>query len=86
MMETITTFSNTAVSKVKQLNHSKSKYLIMTMLAGFFVGLGIILIFTIGGMLAPTEFAGTSIVMGVSFGIALSLVIMAGSTCLREII
>ncbi|GGP14194.1 formate/nitrite transporter family protein [Oceanobacillus neutriphilus] len=79
MMETITTFSNTAVSKVKQLNHSKSKYLMMTMLAGFFVGLGIILIFTIGGMLAPTDFAGTSIVMGLSFGIALSLVIMAGS-------
>lgn len=79
MKATIDVFSNTAAIKVNQLNNSKSKYLTMAMLAGFFVGLGIILIFTIGGLLAPADFAGTKIVMGVSFGIALSLVIMAGS-------
>jgi nitrite transporter len=79
MKATIDTFSNTATIKVDQLNNSKSKYLTMAILAGFFVGLGIILIFTIGGLLAPANFAGTKIVMGISFGIALSLVIMAGS-------
>ena len=79
MKETITAFSNTAVLKVNQLKFSKSRYLAMTMLAGFFVGLGIILIFTIGGLLEPENFAGTRIVMGISFGIALSLVIMAGA-------
>lgn len=78
-METITALSNTAVLKVNQLKNSKSKYFIMAMLAGFFVGLGIILIFTIGGLLGPADFAGTKIVMGISFGIALSLVIMAGA-------
>jgi nitrite transporter len=51
----------------------------MAMLAGFFVGLGIILIFTIGGLLTPAGFAGTKVIMGLGFGIALSLVIMAGS-------
>lgn len=78
MKQTIDTLSNTAVSKVTQLKNSKSRYFVVTMLAGLFVGLGIILIFTIGGLLG-SEFAGTKIVMGVSFGIALSLVIMAGS-------
>lgn len=79
MKETIDIFANTAVFKVNQLKNSKSKYITLAMLAGFFVGLGIILIFTIGGLLAPAQFVGTKIVMGVSFGIALSLVIMAGA-------
>ncbi|WP_204667122.1 formate/nitrite transporter family protein [Gracilibacillus alcaliphilus] len=78
-METITTLSNTAVSKVNQLKTSKSKYFILAMLAGLFVGLGIVLIFTIGGLLEPYNFPGTKIIMGISFGIALSLVIMAGA-------
>ena len=79
MKETIDAISEMAVTKVRTLNQSKSKYLMMAMLAGLFVGLGIILIFTIGGLLFPSGFVGTKIVMGVSFGIALSLVIMAGS-------
>lgn len=79
MKATVDVFSHTAASKVKQLHHSKSKYLTLAMLAGFYVGLGIILIFTIGGLLAPADYAGTRIIMGVSFGIALSLVIMAGA-------
>lgn len=79
MKATIAVFSETAASKVSQLNTSKSRYLVLSMMAGFFVGLGIILIFTIGGLLAPTDFAGTRIIMGVSFGIALSLVMMAGA-------
>lgn len=79
MKEVLMTFGNTAAAKIAGLQKSKPKYLVGAMLAGFFVGLGIILIFTIGGMLAPTGFAGTKIIMGVSFGIALSLVIMAGA-------
>ena len=79
MKATITVFGDMAVSKVKQLKASKSRYLVLTMMAGFYVGLGIILIFTIGGLLGPTNFAGTQIIMGVAFGIALSLVLMAGA-------
>ena len=79
MKATLAVFSDTAASKVKQLNTSKSRYLVLAMMAGFYVGLGIILIFTIGGLLGPTDFAGTNIIMGASFGIALSLVLMAGA-------
>lgn len=52
-------------------------YFLASMLAGGYVGFGIVLIFTAGGTLAPAPWA--KIVMGVSFGIALSLVIMAGA-------
>ena len=79
MKSTIAVLGDTAVSKVSQLHTSKSRYLTMTMLAGVFVGFGIILIFTIGGLLGPADFPGTKIIMGVSFGIALSLVLMAGA-------
>lgn len=79
MKEVIASFGQTALVKANSLQASKSKYLVGSLLAGFFVGLGIILIFTIGGLLAPAGFSGTKIVMGVSFGIALSLVIMAGA-------
>jgi nitrite transporter NirC len=79
MKATIAVLGDTAVSKVNQLQTSKSRYLILTMMAGFFVGFGIILIFTIGGLLGPTGFIGTKMIMGVTFGIALSLVLMAGA-------
>ncbi|WP_218937225.1 formate/nitrite transporter family protein [Bacillus sp. AFS055030] len=79
MKEVINSIGNAAISKTNQIKSSKLRYMVPTMMAGFFVGLGIILIFTIGGILAPTGFAGTKIIMGVSFGIALSLVIIAGA-------
>ncbi|WOO89723.1 formate/nitrite transporter family protein [Mollicutes bacterium LVI A0078] len=65
-----------AVGKVK-LYGSKGRYFVASMMAGAFVGLGILLIFSISGMLADSS--AKSIVMGISFGIALSLVIMVGS-------
>ena len=55
------------------------RYLVSSMLAGAYVGIGILLIFTIGGQLSAAESAFTKIVMGISFGIALSLVVMAGA-------
>lgn len=79
MKATIAVLGDTAVSKVRQLQASKSRYLMLTMLAGMYIGFGIILIFTIGGLLSPTGFAGTKIIMGISFGIGLSLVLMAGA-------
>ena len=78
-METIEKVCDSAVAKLKLLNKSKLSYLISSALAGAFVGLGIILIFTIGGNLSAANSPATKIVMGLSFGIALSLVLMAGS-------
>ena len=77
--EEINKVSISAVKKSELLKKSKMRYLTAAALAGVYVGFGILLIFTIGGSLSMTQSPATKIVMGVSFGIALSLVIMAGS-------
>lgn len=79
MKNTIQIVETAGVNKVSLMNRSIGKYIVSSMLAGLFVGLGIILIFTIGGLLAPVHAPAMKIVMGASFGIALSLVLMAGS-------
>lgn len=66
-----------AVTKEALLKKGIGKYLLLSAYAGMFVGLGIILIFTIGGVVGDSPFK--RVLMGVSFGIALSLVLMVGS-------
>ncbi|NDL66615.1 formate/nitrite transporter family protein [Anaerotalea alkaliphila] len=65
------------VGKYALLQKSKGRYFILAMLAGMYVGFGILLIFSVGAPLADSPLRKT--LMGVSFGIALSLVVMAGS-------
>lgn len=77
--EEINKVAQAAKAKSNLLRSGKVKYLLSSMLAGLYVGLGIMLIFSIGGILASAESPFTKIVMGLSFGVALSLVIMAGS-------
>ena len=77
--EEINKLSNSAENKVKFLDKSKMKYLVSSSMAGVYVGFGTLLIFTIGGLLSAAASPATRIVMGLSFGIALSLVLMAGS-------
>lgn len=64
-------------AKLGLLEKNPTGYFLASALAGVYVGLGILLIFTIGGLLQGQ--AASKIVMGASFGIALSLVLMAGS-------
>lgn len=71
--------ASAAKAKVELLKTNKLGYFISSMLAGIYVGLGIMLIFTIGGLLSSVNSPATKIVMGLSFGVALSLVIFAGS-------
>ena len=54
-------------------NHPLS-FWVSAMMAGAYVGLGIILIFTLGNLLDP---AVRPLVMGATFGIALTLVIIS---------
>lgn len=75
--ETLAKMNALAVAKRDLLNGGRLRYFILAMLAGLYVGLGIILILTIGGQMGADPIRKT--LMGVSFGIALSLVIMAGS-------
>ncbi|APC41598.1 formate/nitrite transporter family protein [Clostridium estertheticum] len=77
--EEINKVSASAIKKSELLKKSKMRYLTSSVLAGIYVGFGILLIFTIGGLLSQATSPATKIVMGASFGIALSLVIMAGS-------
>lgn len=75
--EMIEKLAATAVVKEGLLKNGRFRYLLLSAFAGMFVGLGIILIFTIGGTIGDTPFK--KVLMGVSFGIALSLVLMVGS-------
>ncbi|NIK78474.1 nitrite transporter NirC [Paenibacillus castaneae] len=68
-----------ALAKKALFAESKFRYLLSAGLAGAYVGIGIILIFTIGASLAAIQSPVTSLVMGLSFGIALTLVIFAGA-------
>ena len=75
----IITIAEAARIKSNFLKHGKLKYILSSMLAGMYVGFGIVLIFTIGGLLSEANVTSLRVIMGISFGIALSLVIMAGS-------
>lgn len=77
--ETVLKLSNAARNKINLLNNSKLKYLVSATFAGLYVGLGIILIFTVGGQLNAAGSPVTRIIMGLSFAVALSLVIMTGT-------
>jgi len=67
-------------NKIKMMNRFPPGYLALSALAGAYLGFGIVLIFSVGAPLAGTQFAPfMKLIMGVSFGVALSLVIFAGS-------
>ena len=68
-----------SVAKSAYLKKSRLSYLVASILAGAYVGFGIILIFTVGAPLANANAPVVSLVMGLSFGIALTLVVFAGS-------
>ena len=69
-----------AEKKIKYMNDSPSRYVAMSALAGAYLGFGIVLIFSVGAPLAGTQFAPfMKLIMGASFGVALSLVIFSGS-------
>lgn len=80
--EDIQKTADIAETKLAFMKRGKLKYLAASALAGIYVGFGILLIYTIGGLLAQTASPAVRIVMGASFGIALSLVIMAGAELL----
>ncbi len=67
-----------ASKKVNLLEKSPLAYLVQAGLAGMFVAVSVLFSFTIGGILYPADFAGYKIVMGASFTVALSLVMMCG--------
>lgn len=75
-LETVDQFAATASTKAAYLRRSPFGFWISSMMAGAYVRLGIILIFCVGANVDPSI---RPVVMGASFGIALTLVIFAGS-------
>ena len=74
----IDNLSHSAEVKIGLFNKSVPKYLTSAMLGSLFVSLGIMLIYSIGGIMHHSDIGTYKIVMGLCFGVALSLVFMAG--------
>ena len=68
-----------ATKKVRYLASNPMGYLLLSAMAGIYLGFGICLIFSVGAPFWADGSAGLKLVMGASFGIALTLVIFAGS-------
>lgn len=69
--------SGAAAAKSSFLKKNPVGYFVLSVLAGMYIGFGILLSFTTGGLLAGE--AAAKLAMGATFGVALSLVVMAGS-------
>lgn len=78
-LDAVKDVAQSARMKVEYLNRSSLSYMISALLAGTYIGLGIILIFSVGAPLAASNPLFLKILMGVSFGIALTLVVFAGA-------
>jgi nitrite transporter NirC len=72
----ITAVSNAAKEKNNLLCKNPVGYILASILGGIYIGLGVLLVFTVGGLLTGNSFA--RILMGCVFGGALSLVVIAG--------
>lgn len=74
--ETLDQFADTAMRKVKAIADNPIGFFIACCMAGAYVGLGIIAIFSIGQVIDPGL---RPLAMGLTFAIALTLVVFAGA-------
>ncbi|MCD1258595.1 formate/nitrite transporter family protein [Paenibacillus athensensis] len=80
MYEETLELANALTEKKKRLMKQRPlRYLLAAGLAGAYVGLGIALIVSVGAPLYAAHSPYTSTLMGVSFGVALTLVLFAGA-------
>ncbi len=77
--DTLEDIGNAAETKAQLATNKLGAYLVHSAMAGAYVGLGIVLIFAIGTPLAAAGSPFTGLVMASTFGVALSLVLAAGS-------
>lgn len=69
-------FSDIAVQKIDYFKRNPLGFFISTMMAGAYVGIGVILILTLGNEAEP---AARKLIMGCFFGITLTLIVFAGA-------
>ena len=75
----VTAAAEAARTKAEYLRRHPAGYLVLSALAGVYVGFGIVLIFAIGAPLLAAGSPAARLAMGASFGVALSLVVFAGA-------
>ena len=78
-LESIKIISQAAKLKIEYLKKSFLSYMAASILAGAYIGIGIVLIFSVGAPLAEANSVFLKTLMGISFGIALTLVVFAGA-------
>lgn len=78
-LESVKIISKTARIKIGYLKRSILSYMVSSILAGTYIGIGVVLIFSVGAPLAGANSIFLRTLMGVSFGIALTLVVFAGA-------
>lgn len=66
-----------SLGKYNLFKNNPFGYFVSSMTAGAFIGVGVLLAFTVGGLLTGQPYA--KIMMAATFSVALSLVIMAGA-------
>jgi nitrite transporter NirC len=77
--DTIKAVAESAYAKAVLAKRSLPASLIHSAMAGAYIGLSIVLIFALATPFASAKLPGVSLIMGATFGIALSLVIFSGS-------
>jgi nitrite transporter NirC len=77
--EAVKALGEQAAAKLAGQRLSLLSHLVRSLLAGMYVGVAIVLIFTIGGLLSAAAPGTERIAMGICFGGALTMVIFAGS-------
>ncbi len=75
--EEICAVAKAAKNKYELLKNNKTGYMMASIMAGFFVGFGVLLCFTVGGALLDSP--ARQLAMGAVFGVALSLCVIAGA-------
>lgn len=75
--EELNTAAGGAAAKSELLKSNPTGYFIASVLAGMYIGFGVLLAFTVGSLF--TGAVGGKLLMGCCFGIALSLVVIAGA-------
>lgn len=78
-LESVMNISQAAKLKIEYLKRSWLAYMVASILAGTYIGIGIVLIFAVGAPLAAVDSVFIKTLMGISFGIALTLVVFAGA-------
>jgi len=74
--ETNAYFEKLAIRKLQYSRSNPTAFFVQSMMAGAYVGIGIILIFSVAALLDPSV---QKLVMGLCFGVALTLVVFAGA-------